>query len=266
MYQSMTRFLGSATVFVEAFGSLSPPPHTNGLINAEEEDLYSVFRARSVLMSWYSEGRATERPMAWHMHEAEITADDENPGPHGSRIAYAQVGLEHHAAELMLRLPALIQCFHDAVRRFGDINLSAIQVTAVGLTPDPPSCLINLISSDNWFNTATDTRANAIITFDHETLSNHTETKPFSRFQKGIGGGGLFTFGPLTKASESQRIAVPAETPYFPNTQPSDTALPVTLPEWTPGAIGWAIAAAVDGVRTASPELEHVIVRITRTD
>ena len=38
-----------STLILEAFGQLSPG--TN-LIDSEEEDLYSVFRARSELMGW----------------------------------------------------------------------------------------------------------------------------------------------------------------------------------------------------------------------
>ena len=41
----------ASTLFLEAFGQLSPG--TN-LIDSEDEDLYSVFRARSELMSWSS--------------------------------------------------------------------------------------------------------------------------------------------------------------------------------------------------------------------
>ena len=125
MNQAPKRIVRSATVFVEAFGRRSTTSDANGLINSEEEDLYSVFRARSELMSWYGADRATQRPIAWHMHEAAITADADKPGPGTLRIAYAQVGLEPHPAEIVLRLPALIQCFHDAVRRFGDVDLSS---------------------------------------------------------------------------------------------------------------------------------------------
>jgi hypothetical protein len=264
MSQPPNRIVRSATVFVEAFGRRSTTSDANGLINAEEEDLYSVFHARSVLMSWYGADRATQRPMAWHMHEAEITADADKLGPGTPRIAYAQVGLEPHPAEIVLRLPAIIQCFHDAVRRFGHVDLSSIQVTATSITPGPPSCLMDLISSRNWFNTTANARVNATIAFDQETLGNHAETRPFSRLQDGVGP--QFTFGPLTDTSESHRISVPDEVPFLAHAQPSDTALPVTLPEWTPSSIGWALAAVADCVRTASVDLENIIVRITRTD
>ena len=34
------------TIFLEAFGRLSPATNVDGIIDDEEEDLYSVFRAR----------------------------------------------------------------------------------------------------------------------------------------------------------------------------------------------------------------------------
>ena len=45
-----------STLILEAFGQLSPG--TN-LIDSEEEDLYSVFRARSELMGWSTAHRVS---------------------------------------------------------------------------------------------------------------------------------------------------------------------------------------------------------------
>ena len=73
-----------STLFLEAFGQLSPG--TN-LIDAEEEDLYSVFRARAELMGW-STTTNRRRPMLWDMNEAELTV-----GVEASRIGWVQVGL-----------------------------------------------------------------------------------------------------------------------------------------------------------------------------
>ena len=74
-----------STLFLEAFGQLSPG--TN-LIDAEEEDLYSVFRARAELMGWSTTSNR-RRPMLWGMNEAELTA-----GTDASRIGWVQVGLD----------------------------------------------------------------------------------------------------------------------------------------------------------------------------
>ncbi len=256
---------GGTTIFVEAFGLLSAAFDTSRLINAEDEDLYSVFHARSVLMSWYGADWTTRRPLAWDMHEAEITAGEDNLGPGAPRIAYAQVGMASpHPADLALRLPALIQCFHDAVGRFGDIEFSAIQVKAYLITPSPASCLGDLISSNNWFNTVTKGRVNAIITFDQEALGD-AETKRFARLQRGVNV--PFTFGPLTEASADHRINDPHKMSHLhKEAQPADVGLPVTLSEWTPGAIGWVLAAVVDCICTHTVDRRDIIIRITRTD
>ena len=135
-----------STLFLEAFGQLSPG--TN-LIDSEEEDLYSVFRVRAELMGW-STTSPHGRSLLWNMEEAELTA-----GIDASRIGLVQVGLgvgdvEHYRVpptpvrgfgvrqrpgEPSVALTALIQCFEDALRRFGDVDLSGIQVTASGLDP-----------------------------------------------------------------------------------------------------------------------------------
>ena len=56
-------------------------------IDCEEEDLYSVFLTRSELMGWGAPS-SDERPLLWHMEEAEITADADS-----DRIGFVQVGL-----------------------------------------------------------------------------------------------------------------------------------------------------------------------------
>ena len=134
-------------------------PGTN-LIDAEEEDLYSVFRARAELMGWSTTSNR-RRPMLWDMNEAELTA-----GTDASRIGWVQVGLDvddleptrvppasipgygyaslgvrRRAIKPAMVLPALVQCFDDALCRFGDIELSGLQVTAYDLDPSTRSPL-----------------------------------------------------------------------------------------------------------------------------
>ena len=50
-------------------------------------------------------------------------------------------------------LPALIQCFDDALRRFGVVELSGLQVTANFLEPRTRSCTGDLVSMLDWLNT-----------------------------------------------------------------------------------------------------------------
>ena len=69
---------------LDAFGDL--PSGTN-LIDSEEEDLYSVFRARAELMGWST--TSGRRSLLWNMHQAELTV-----GVDKSRIGSVQVGLD----------------------------------------------------------------------------------------------------------------------------------------------------------------------------
>ncbi|MXY46528.1 MAG: hypothetical protein F4Y44_05975 [Chloroflexi bacterium] len=135
-----------ATVFVEAFGRfLSGGYHP-------DEDLYSVFRARSVLMGWYTPPQrkpSSLSPVFWRMEEADLCEQNDAP-----RIATAQVGLEA-GVPIVIALPALIQCFDDSLRRFGAVELSGYQVTASGLEAMQESApfhlLFHLFEMTNYF-------------------------------------------------------------------------------------------------------------------
>ena len=70
-------------------------------------------------------------------------------------------------------LPALVQCFSDALGRFGDVELSGLQVTATGLEAGAQSCLRYLVSVLNWFNTHSKAGAEAIVAFDQGLLGGH---------------------------------------------------------------------------------------------
>ncbi len=185
----------SPTLFLEAFGQLVP---NLAIIDTEEEDLYSVFNARAELMGWSTLGLPrSRRSLLWGMEEAKLTA-----GLDASRIGWVQVGLElgasgvvkpggidwirriqfkarperrRSAVEPAKALPALTQCFDDALGRFGVVELSGFQVTASGLEPstrsgagypsDDPFCGLN------WFNTARKAPVKALVAFDYELLA-----------------------------------------------------------------------------------------------
>ncbi len=180
------------TLFIEAFGKLSERTDLP-IIDSEEEDLHSVFRERAELMSWAS--RSSDRPLLWAMEEAELTA-----GIDTSRIGWAQVGLgvgavepvepptvprsgwsalpiRRRSTEPVLALPALVQCFSDALCRFGVVELSGLQVTAISLETGTVSCAGYLASVLNWFNITSKSRVDAVIAFDHELLGGHAESE-----------------------------------------------------------------------------------------
>ena len=123
----------SQTLFLEAFGQLSRDTSLAG-IASEAEDLYSVFNTRAELMSWATTATQRRRVELWEMNEAELTA-----GTDASRIGWVQVGLgevvepgtlelptpvqgyallpvlRRSAVEPPMALPALVQCFDDAI-------------------------------------------------------------------------------------------------------------------------------------------------------
>ena len=282
------------TLFLEAFGQLSPG--TN-LIDSEEEDLYSVFRARAELMGWSTTSLPRPRgPLLWGMEEADLTA-----GTDPSRIGWVQVGLEPgivgvletgsdlpaprlslgagggrtgwarlpmprsaSAVEPAIVLPALVQCFDDALSRFGVVELSGLQVTATYLEPGTRSCRGDLVSVLNWFNTTLKARADALVAFDNEFLGGHTEAELLASLQQW--NNGSFEFGPVAAVPEQHRIKVPVEAPLAHSISPAPSGLgvSVTLPEWTASAAAWVLATVIDAARDIAPDVRNFAVRVTR--
>ncbi len=236
------------TLFLEAFGQLAP--HT-AVIDAAEEDLYSVFRARAELMRWSTMSATTRRSLLWSMHEAELTA-----GSASSRIGWVQVGMHHDPVGA---LPALSQCLDDALRRFGDVTLSGLQVTIHGLQPPPRAGVGDRISPRNWFNLAPPAWAKAHIAFDHASIGDHITALP-TRFPNT----GSFAFGPVVTVPDRHRIQVPTEAPFLQGLEPARRGLAVTLPEWTASAAAHAAALAVNTTRTLADVPRHCAVRVTR--
>ena len=200
------------TLFLEAFGQLSRDTSLTGIVSEEKEDLYSVFNSRANLMSWATTASARRRVEIWDMNEAELTA-----GTDASRIGWVQVGLgevvepgtlelptpvrgwtslpvvRHSAVEPPMVLPALVQCFDDALRRFGVVELSGLQLTATYLEPSTRSCYPDLVGVLNWFNTTQKARADAIIAFDQELLGGQTEAELLASIERDKRS---FEFGP----------------------------------------------------------------------
>ena len=66
---------------------------------SDEEDLYSVFRARAQLMGW-STTKARRRPLLWQINEAELPGDE-------SRVGWVQVGEVGDVEPTMVPAPVL---------------------------------------------------------------------------------------------------------------------------------------------------------------
>ncbi len=260
IYTSFGPAVTNTTLFLEAFGQLTPG---TAVINAEEEDLHSVFRARAELMS-LSTMSHTRHSVLWNMHEAEVTA-----GSADSRIGYAQVGMDGHDPHFLHRyaidpgraLPALSQCLDDSLRRFGTVTLAGLQVALHDLRPLAPDSVIDYVSPRNWFNLAAPAGAQAHIAFDHALLGDRIAELP-ARFPNP----GAFEFGPVVTLPAPHRIQVPNEAPHRHPLTPASLGLAVTLPEWSASAAGWALAVALFTTRTLLlPEApRHCVVRVTR--
>ena len=261
-------------LFLEAFGHLAPDLNRAGMVSEEEEDLHSVFRARAELMQW-ADPPHLHRPLLWAMNEAELTA-----GSDASRIGWVQIELEAGVVEPIRArpasvpgwaafpvrrrdlveparaLPALIQCFDDALGRFGVVALSGLQVTARHLEPGTRSCDGYLVSGLNWFNLARKASAKALIAFDRELLGGYAEAELVASLQRR--NTGSFAFGPVVSVPAQHAIKTPL------SSVPSDLGVSVTLPEWTASAAAWALASVIDAARTRAPNVCHFAVRVTR--
>ena len=245
------------TVFLEAFGQLSRDTSLEGVVS-EREDLYSVFNARAEFMNWSSTTMGNDRSdyLLWGINEAELTA-----GIEASRIGWVQVGLAE-GVEPVMALPPLVWCFDDALRRFGVVELSGLQVTASHVEPCTQSCLGYLVGGLNWFNTTQKARAKAIIAFDNELLRGHTEAEVVARLERDRRS---FEFGPLVHVTEQYTVKVPVEMPWS-DVSPARSGLgmSVTLPEWTASSVGWVLAKVTDAARAIAPNVLDFAVRVTR--
>jgi hypothetical protein len=253
----------SETLFIEAFGQLTRDTNEPGIVS-EEQDLWSVFMARGDLMGWSAMWANSSRPpdspppALWSLEEAELTHGDDS-----SRIGWAQVGLEH-GVEPAMALPALVQCFDDSLRRFGDVELTALQVTATQLQPSTVSPTSALISALNWFHTSLKGTAHAIIAFDNEMVGGGTEVELVAGLQQ-LYTAGAFEFGPLVAVPEQQSIHRPLEMPVRAVT-PAQRGVSVRLLEWTASTAGWVLALVIDTARAAAPEVGDFTVRMTRVE
>lgn len=251
-------------LFVEAFGKLARSTDRTGTI-ASEEDLYSVFRARAELMGWSSmlgkrpSGQIAEprpRHVLWSMHEAELSA-----GSDASRIGWVQVGLEM-GVEPALTLPALIQCFDDTLRRFGQVEMSGLQVTASSLQAGTASFVWDLFSGLNWFTTAPGPRVEARIAFDDGLLQRRSVSEFVASLQSM--NSDPFEFGPLVPVPPQHSIAIPAEAPIDIGLSPAQWGISAVLPEWTASSAAWALAFVIGAARAVRPGARNFAVRLTR--
>ena len=274
-------------LFVEAFGQLFRGANLEGMILEDEEDLYSVFRARAELMGWST--TSARRPLLWGMNDAELTAGNDSSrigwvqvGPEvgdseatrvpaaSARVpsapvlgrGYTTLGVRQRADEPAVLLPPLIQCLDDALGRFGVVELYGLQVTANFLrrSTGPYGDLGDAL---NWFNTTLKGRADALIAFDQELLGGHTEAELVASLQRM--NTGSFEFGPVVAVPEQHSVKAGVEAPLR-SVSPAQSGLgvSVTLPEWTASAAAWALAIVIDTAHASAPDVSNFAVRVVR--
>lgn len=244
-----------STVFVEAFGKMVP----DGGIDAVEEDLYSVFNSRSEMMGFAGGlGRGPASLPLWGMNEAELPEDSNGrlvEHPRG-RIGYAQVGAELDVVGLLV---PLVQCFYDALSRFGTVDVTAYQVT-VG---DSELYGQFGITELNWLNLRPSGRVKAVVACSQDLLGSGGTANLAGQLARWEGS---FMYGPAGQPSEGNLIVVPEESSFFPPVSPSIDGLciPVELPEWSASAAAWAIAIVIEAARVRGVEFRSFAVRVTR--
>ncbi|MCY4619178.1 MAG: hypothetical protein OXD50_11630 [Chloroflexi bacterium] len=279
------------TIFVEAFGRLSI--HKDRAVDVLDEDLYSVFLARSQLMGWstiHSSASLRGIPLLWGMNEAELTDEDDGP-----RIGFAQVGLDVgwgadivDQSELesprlsgqrvgepapfpnrptvpptdpVLAIPPLIQCLDDSLRWFGEAEVAAAQVTAIHIEPRQRSYLHRLVSVLNWFNIGTASeRPRALVTVAADQWDAGKEADVVAAIHQR--NTGSFQFGSLVTAAAE--YAADTDWPW-PQLVRTNMGLDVSMPEWSGGAVGWVIGTVFDAALSLEQAPGSLSVRVSRT-
>ena len=266
-------------LFIEAFGTLSEDTELP-VVDRQEMYLYGMFNQRAESMGWSSTSHQNP-PLLWAMHEAELTDHCVDT----SRIGFAQVGLDvgavepvessssprtgysalpfrRRSTEPVRALLPLAQCFTDALSRFGAIELSALQVTVYYLEPSARLSNFHPVPAVDWFDVTPNSRVQAIISFDQALTRNLAEPALVEKLR--YWNTGPFEFGTLVAVLESHMVRTPDEMPYYPASPQSEVGLSVTMPEWTPSAVGWVLANVVDVARAGDHNASHFALRISR--
>lgn len=290
----------AATLFVDAFGCLIPipervapdPEFRPDPANPLDGYLWSTFRNRSEHMRWsIEEGTGTSH--LWNVEEAELTFHLEQ-----SRLGFAQVGLEVNPAtpltppELMtheepppgfdpsqggwaavpthddagpptnpaVAISPLIQCLADSLRWFGETQISAYQVTGYDLESGQRERFLSSVLG--WFSVVMPTSLTpAVVTMASSLQGDLLVPEVLVRMQGT--GADFFEMGPLLAAPED--LAAGLDWGWIALGR-ADTGIAVSMPEWSPAAVGWLIASAFEAALSLESAPQALSVRITRQD
>ena len=260
--------------------------------------LWGVFLPRSELMGW-SNSRFDGTATLWNVEEAELTYHLEE-----SQIGFAQVGLDvgpriagtldpstpiyvdgpfperpdpnaaegaHFAPFPMpevpstdpaVAIPPLIQCVDDSLRWFGETEVSAFQVTGLDVSRTTQPYPFAFVSVLNWFDVgAEQSRPRAVVTVAADQWDDRIAAEVVAAIQQT--NTGSFRIGPLTSAPEGYDAGPEMA---FMQWIRGESGIAISMPEWSPSAVGWVIARVFDAVLSRDPAPQNLSVRLTRTD
>ena len=186
--------------------------------------------------------------------------------PEGTKVGWATIptppGYEAATVEISMALPALVQCFDDALRRLGVVELSDLQVSCYNAHLGPSTRSFNGALGSRWFKTAPQASVDALIAFDNDLLEGHAEAELVASLQHRYTG--PFVFGPAAAVPEQHSIKVQEQSFHSFTPAQSGLGVSVSLPEWTASAAGWVLATVIDAARAIAPDVENFAVRISQ--
>ena len=245
--------LPDSILFIEAFGSMIG----ESVIDAAEQDLYSVAHSRAELMGWFL---GNDCPSLWNQHEAELLNDS-------FRLGFVQVGVEQPRLPIPRVLPAAFQCVSDSIGRFGG-TVTGFQVTA--------DCLVNLSDRDcswylhdalSWFDLDVQERVEAVVHLEQSLLGEHDVLTLIACIKQTDLG--KFEMRLLDEVPESAKIRLDSAISHHSRLQSTipnpKQGILVTMPEWSASIAGWVLARVIDGAHKLGSKPPNYIARISRT-
>ena len=238
-----------STLFVEAFGSVTGESTVDA-----DEDLYSVFSGRSILMGCSSDSD----PSWWYMEEAEMI--DDSPV-----VGFVQVGVDSTQVVPEI-LPAVLQCFDDSVRRFG-ATVSGFQVTTRGIVNlSDKACGWFLVYVLGWLKLDVQEKVGAVVHFDQGLLGDSDVSTLVACIEHWTNG--AFEFRLIDEVPDEARIRLDSSFAVHsdiisPIPYPSQGLL-VSMPEWSPSAVGWVLARVIDSAHNLRSNPSKYAIRISQ--
>ncbi len=161
-------------------------------------------------------------------------------------------------------IPPLLQCVDDAIRWFGDTEISAYQLTGFELSPGQQSSVHELWGCLNWFRTGPSrpgTEAVVSMAADlwDERIASAVADE-VCQMQSSP-----FEFEPLIAVADEHAARTTELRDEWADLD-SQPGLRVAMPQWSASAVGWIIALLFGVVLGQDPAPANLAVRVTRLD